>query len=677
MFDNRKLSALAPCLLIGALTLLLNACGGGSGGAGGGCTTLDPSRDPSLPSCGTSTPGTTPASAALTLALTDAAGAATATVSPDRPGTVQALLKDSKGNALANVALTFITSDKSATLLPSSGTALTNASGVASIGLPAGSQAGAFTLTASASGAATASATKGYTVTFPTLTLGALTISPATLSAGGNASVSTTLQSAGAVYTPPQSVSFSSPCAAAGKATLSSPVLTANGVATASYTDKGCGVADLITATTTLAGATVSNSGSVNVLPATAGSLKFVSADTGNIALKGSGSVGRQEFSTLTFQVFDTTGTPVAGKLVDFVFADSNSASTVGGLTLNPASATSAADGKVTAQVVAGTIPTSVRVQASVRASTPLLTSLSNILVVSTGVPDQAHFSLSTKIGNCEGRDYDQECSIVTAALGDHFGNPVPDGTAVNFTTEGGFVTASCLTGTATPGSGACSVALRAGSPRPANGRVTVLAYALGEENFFDANGNNVFDGSDTFTDKSPDIFRDDNESGDWSAGEACVGANLNATCSTPGDGQYNGVLRNPQVPSAQTLYVSSQLVQIFSGSTATVTTTPAVLNCAAGGTTNVQVKVTDQAGNVMPAGSTIAFSALFGTTVTPVLPAGITVPNIVLGVGQPLIVPVYTVTMGCPAVASTGRFFVTVTTPLTQTVTATSFQVN
>lgn len=433
---------------------------------------------------------------------------------------------------------------------------------------------------------------------------------------------------------------------------------------------------------------------------AVATSIKFVSADTTNIALKSTGGFGRQEFSTLTFEVYNNAGKKVAGTLVDFTFADSNTTSTVGGLKLQPSSATSTANGSVTTLVSAGTIPTSVRVVATIHGSSPLLTTLSNILVISTGVPDQQHFSLATVTGNCEGWDVDNDCSYVTATLGDHFGNPAPDGTAVNFTAEGGVIGASCVTGSlpptgATPtdqttnskvgpGSGTCTVLLRASNPRPTDGRVTVLAYALGEEDLLDANGNNVFDTGDTFIDKSPDIFRNDDESGvtganpdgTWSAGEPCIGPN-NGTCDTAGDGQYNGVIRSPQVQSAQALYAKAQLVQIFSGSHAKVTFNPAKLVCPAGSTTNVQVTVTDEIGNIMPAGSTIDFSALFGAGAGTVLPASIKVPNVVLGVGQQLIIPTYSATVACPSPAASGQLFVTVTTPTTATVTRASIPIN
>jgi hypothetical protein len=331
---------------------------------------------------------------------------------------------------------------------------------------------------------------------------------------------------------------------------------------------------------------------------------------------------------------------------------------------------------------------------ASVRGSMPLITTVSNILVISTGVPDQRHFSLSTEFGNCEGWDFDQPCSTITATLGDHFGNPAPDGTAVNFTTEGGVIEASCVTGSLPtpgvtptgqstnskvgPGSGTCSVLLRSSSPRPATkntGQLTVLAYAIGEENFNDMNGNNVFDGGDSYLDKSPDIFRDDDENGIWSPGEPCIGPNLNGLCSTPGDGNYNGVLRAPQVASAQTLHVSGQLVQTFSGSIATVSFAPSAPTCAYGGTTDIQVTLTDKNGNLMPAGTTVDFQVLFGPYYSVVAPSRIKVPNVVLAVGEKLIIPTYTVTVGC--MSGSGRLVATVTTPITKTITTAGVTIN
>ena len=544
------------------------------------------------------------------------------------------------------------------------------------------------TLAAASLGSVPSSASLNYSVAFKALALSNLVMTPSTLSAGGNASIAVTVQSDGAPYQPVLLVSFTSPCVAAGKAAIGSPVLTQGGVATASYSDRGCGVADVITASVTLGGSTSTRNGTLTVLPASTGSIKFVTAQTTNIALKGTGGFGRQEVSTLTFQVQDVTGNPVSGKQIDFLFADTMRTDTIGGLTLSPASATSAADGTVTTLVTAGTIPTSVRVIARVRGTE--ITTLSNILVISTGVPDQAHFSLSASTGNCEGYDFDQSCSFITATLGDHFGNPAPDGTAVNFTSSSGVVGASCVTGSlpppgATPdgvvpgvgpgtsqttnsrvgpGSGTCTVELRSSAPRKGDGKVVVLAYALGEERLVDANGNNAYNAGETFGDLSPDVFRDDNENGAWTPGEPCVGPNLNGSCSTPGDGAYNGVLRSPPTPSAHTQYISGQIGLIFSGSRAVITFSPAAPVCNANLTADIMVTVKDERNNIMPAGTVLDFNALFGAAFVPVVPGAVKVPNVVRAVGQTIIPGSHLVTVGCPSQASKGKFTVTATTP-------------
>ena len=48
------------------------------------------------------------------------------------------------------------------------------------------------------------------------------------------------------------------------------------------------------------------------------------------------------------------------------------------------------------------------------------------------------------------------------------------------------------------------------------------MAYALGEESFIDANGNNSYDSGETFYDLG-DIYIDANENGQWDPGETYV----------------------------------------------------------------------------------------------------------------------------------------------------------
>jgi hypothetical protein len=651
--------------MLAALTLALSACGGGGGGSdetAQGCTPTMANPDACAP--------------VLQLLLTDAAGSEATQVSPDSGGTLRAVLKDGNGGPIANVVVTFTTTDENGSFVPASGTALTGADGVAQLGLPAGPLAGAFTVNASASvDSRPLSSPVNYAVMFPVLTFSPIEISPSPLSAGGNASVSVTVMKGDAPYTTPLTVSFTSSCVTAGKAVMDTQVTTRNGVATASYSDMACAAVDTVTASVTLGGATVTQSGNLNVLSASAGSIKFVGTDTPNIALKGTGGVGRQEFAVLTFQAFDDTGHPAVGKGVDFVFSYPAHAEdpNLFGLKLSPKHATTDAQGMVTTTVFAGTMPTSIRVKPSI-SDDLRITTLSNLLVVSTGVPDQKHFSLSTETGNCEGWNFDQLCSRVKVVMGDHFGNPAPDGTAVSFTAEGGVIEPSCVTT-----AGSCTVELHSANPRPAGARVTVLAYALGEEDFLDANGDNVYNAGDSFTEKSPDVFRNDDESagdderGSWTPGEACVGPNDSGDCATPPNGQYDGVLGIQDPDKPQTLYVSDQLVQIFSASEADIQFGTAHLICT-GDTTNFQITVNDINGNLMPAGTTISFTALFGITSTPVIPNDIAVPNVVLAVGKPMLIPTYTATVGCGF--GSGTLTATVTTP-NKVVTYASIPIN
>jgi hypothetical protein len=594
--------------------------------------------------------------------IQDSTGATLMNLTPDTPATVKVSLKNSSGAAVSNSVISYSTSDSTGVFSPATGTALTDSSGTASIKLAAGTQAGAFTVTAnSLVGTGTVKATKNYTVSFPVLTMSDIVVLPSPLPAGGNASITLSIKNGASNYTLPVSVAFTSTCSKAGKALIGSPVVTQNGIAVASYTDKGCGTTDTLTATAVVPNATLTKSVDITVLPAAAGSIKFTSVDTTNIALKFTGGVNRPESSTVKFQVYDMNGAPAVGKLVSFVFSDSNSNTTTGGLKLNPSTATTAADGSVTTSVSDGTIPTSVRVAATVIGSSPTISAVSSLLVVSSGVPDQRHFTAYPEVGNPECYDYAGPCTTVNAILGDHFSNQIPDGTVVNFTTEGGVILDSCKTK-----DGGCSVILNSGNPRPSNGRGTILVYALGEESFDDLNGNNTYnDGVDGFPlsyDLSPDIFRDDNEDGSWTSTEPCIGSAPSLNCDSPGDKIYNGVLRIPQQQSKQTLYVSSSFVLQYSTSHAVISVSPSPVSCT-GTSTDVQVTVTDEHGLLMPADTNITFAATYGASAVTVDPTSAKVKNYVLRVGEVLLPPKYLVTVPCLG-ATKGTFTVTVTTP-------------
>lgn len=677
-------SKLAVWVLV--ISSALSACGGGGGDSSATCRPTMANPDLCAAEGATNPTGV----ATLKLYLFDASGKPLTQVSPERGGVLVAAVNDSRGLAVPSVAVTFTSTDKTVVFAPTSGTALTDKDGLAAVGLPAGTQAGGFTASATATiGTAAPTGTTGYAVALPALTLSPLAIAPSTLSAGGTTSLSLTVLNGSAAYAPAQSVNFTSPCATAGKATISTPVVTVNGVASTSYTDKGCGGADTVTATTTLFGTAVSRTGTITVLPATAGQIAFVSALPQNISLKATGGAGRQESSTVTFKVLDRDGNPVSGQLVNFELTTE-----VGGLKRNPLFATTGADGSVSTVVASGTVNTPVRVKATLAGT--LITTLSDQLVVSTGVPDQNSFSISTETYNVEGMNFDgceaPIASKVRVSLADHFNNPAPDGTAVSFTAEGGTVDASCLTGlektTLTNGAvilqkgvpGQCTVRFCPASPRPADGRVTILAYALGEESFVDTNGNNLLEPAESYQDLG-EPFRNDraitdrNANGNWGttgnafsalnpddiwatgnaspvAGETLIDTNFDGTWSRTGDGKYNGVLKPVQDFNNQTTHVRGALVQVLSTSDANITpldVVPVQLDHCVNGTpfenrakllrlairdNNAVVFVgnravnlapallplngSDLSGNILPAGTLISLSITNGRILSP-----------------------------------------------------------
>ena len=612
-------------LTVAAMTFVLVGCGGS------GVTTTTGTTG------GTTTPGTP----SMTVALIDPT---TGSATTSTPATVRATLLSATGAPVPNVVVTFSADAAVATLSPSTGTALTNASGVATISLNAASATagGASTLTANASVSGTAtSASIGFQVNASAPVTGvsfvSLAVGTSPLSAYGTTSVTATVTPA----TTPVTVAFSSTCASTGKATLDATAVTVNGVATASYVDNACGTTDTITAS--VSGTTASTSTTLVVTPPTTGSLQYVSASPTTISLQGTGGTSS---STVTFKVVDSGGQGISGKSVTFGLS-----TTLGGITFTPnlaaPIATSDIQGLVSIIVNAGTMSTPVRVTASTCTTNDspctgtTLTTQSNQLTITTGIPDQDSFSLAATTLSTEGWTIDGLTSTLTARLSDHFNNPVPDGTAVNFTTEGGSVVGSCTTT-----NGACTSTFTTQQPRPTNGRVTVLAFAIGEESFTDLNGNGVadlspnemIDANGASTDMA-EAFVDYNENGVFNAATEPYQDFNGGGVYNAADGQYNGVLCSATLSSGGTcsatksIHVRRALVLTMSSSTpaalalfdnaappaaAAFVNLPACDNTVGGvstmDATTYYVRVVDLNGNAMPTGTTISFATSNGT---------------------------------------------------------------
>jgi len=573
------------------LMTLLSGCGGGGASA---------------------TANAAASTATLSIVLTDASGATISSVPAGGSATVTATAKDASGAPATNAVVTFTVDAAYATFTPTTGTALTDASGKASVTLKADSfNSGATTITATSQiGSTAVTGTMNFQVGAPNLTLSALTFGVPVLSAYGTTSVNVTVNSDGAPYTTPMTVTFSSPCASAGKAVLSASATTVNGIATVSYRDNGCAGTDTVTATL-MTGISVANT--LTVAAPSIGSLQFVSALPTTITLKGTGGLGMQETSILTFKLVDTGGNPLAGKTVNFSLN-----TTVGGITLSAPSSISAADGTVVVTVSAGTAPTPVRVTAST--VSPALTTQSDQLTITSGIPSQAGFSLSASTHNIEGWIYDGVTTSITARLADHFSNPVPDGTAVTFISEGGSIVGSCTTNT-----GACSVNLSSQNFRPTNGRVTVLAYAVGEEAFVNNDANYLFSSSTEWTPAIDDL------------GEAFLNVDdtENPVVYTPGvdtyidfdsngaytakNGKFDGILCDTAISglcNKQTVHVRGSQTITFSGSFAVGTIiSPASLDLGGCGVAQtITLTIKDLHNNPLPAGTTIAVSTDNGT---------------------------------------------------------------
>ena len=444
------------------------------------------------------------------------------------------------------------------------------------------------------------------------------------LAAGGSVRVEVVLiDSSGDPYTEQVDINFTSDFAEQELAAIDNVVTTDTGSASVIYQATGGDGVDIITATANIGQETLSATTTISVAGAIAGSIDFISATPETIALKGTGGPARSETSVLVFMAVDIYGNPVEGETVEFELSTE-----IGGLSLSNSSAVSDSEGLVQTTVNAGNVSTHVRVHATIADSYPLVTVVSDELLVSTGLPDQNSISLSAETLNPEAWHYNNvEVPIIFQAA-DHFNNFVPDGTIVYFTTEGGSIDDSC-----TIIDGVCEVTWRSGDPRPDDGGVTILAFCIGEESFVDRNGNGFFDEEDLFdlaTDMG-EVFRDDNDSGDYDYGEPFWDFDNNGEFTSSGNGIYNGTLCSDAAKASglctrELVYVQKSMRLIMSGSFAVnISFSPDSVDLRGGSSHTVFISISDFNNNPMPMGTTIDFTTTNGNIVGN---SSFTVPN-------------------------------------------------
>ena len=425
-------------------------------------------------------------------------------ISSASPATVTATLTDGRGAAVAGEVVTFTVVRGLAKTNVT--TALTDASGRAVVVLSPTSSttAGADEVSAAASYAGTTlQSTKGFQIQATNVTLTSFTSAVAALGAYGQTTL--TVGISGAAVGSPVNISVTSSCVSQGKATLSPATFIATTATVAlQYKDNGCGA---LQTEDKLQASIVGGSGSVSLtLPVatpTASSLAFISASPEVIYIKGSGFT---ETSTLTFEVRDGAGNTLPNRSVTLSLLTRSGGVTMEGGIADVTQVSDAA-GRVTVRVSSGTIPSPVRVSATLTGVVPVIATVSSNLSVAVGLPSQLNFSLSQRVKNIEGFNVDGTPNTYTIIASDRNGNPVPNGTSINFVTEGGQIQPIAQTQGA-PSAAAAVALFQSSNPRPADGRITVTAYTLGEESFIDQNGNNSYDIGEPFQDLG-NVFKD------------------------------------------------------------------------------------------------------------------------------------------------------------------------
>ena len=574
----------------------------------------------------------------LRLELFDAASAPTNSISSSALTSIRATLRFADGTPVTQKRVE-MAGDVTKVTFPEGSSQLTDATGVATIKVArvalnvsgAGSLNGSAVITGvDASGSVDTTVITGgvdYQVGVANISLSALDVGTGSLAAFGNRTVSVRANINGAAATnSPVQVTFSASCGTALPATVTT---NAQGIASTTYsaslaTCAGSNVS--ITASTIGAPSLV---GSIAVANAIATNVQFVSTTPQLIYLRGSTGTTQAQ---AVFKVVDSNGTALQNQKVRVALSNIStgvSLNTIGNTA--PFDFTTDSAGIISAAVFSGTVPTSLNVKATLLDANGVPTSVSvdsNLLNVASGRPTQRSLSLSVEKLSIEGANTDGVTTNVTFSMADRQGNPVPPGTQVNFVTESGvFLPAVCFVPPPTPAtasspaipSSACTVTLRSQGTRTLNGRVSIMAYVVGEEDFVDANGNNIYDCGETYTDLGF-AFRDDN-------GQAIGGANStfdNGEFQVPrlGSSSVCGVAKNPLpagvlagVPSTNDgvwgeADVRRQGIVVFA-------TGAAVISAVSQTGNSLIYSVADGNGNSVPTGSAIAVSGPDSCVVT------------------------------------------------------------
>lgn len=469
-----------------AVAGLVAACGGGGSSTG---------------SSGTDGGTTTPTTPTITVSLVNASDAALAVNSISKSAVfyAKAVVANANGTPLANQLVTFTTDYTVATLAGNAADAkaLTDTSGVARVLISplSLSTVGAGVLTASATvGSDEIASTLNFSTAAANVALANMTLSPATIGALETAAVTVQGLIDGVPATSSSvTVAFSASCGSFSPASAST---NSSGIASATFQSTAACSGPV---TLTAAGVgTNTTSTTVTVTPAKAANIVFSSA-TPTLMYVSSAASGSKT-SVVQFQVLDSSASPMASQSVTMSLSNAAISAGVvfslsGTTSTSPQVVTTDGGGYASITVAAGTLPTPVTVNAVLTSDTSIKAA-SLGLAVTNGAPTQNAASFNAAEHSLEGLNLVGLTTQLTLRIADRLGNPVPDGTVVNFIASAGLITPGSCTLT----NSACSVTYTTQGTAPVGGRAVVMAYLDGEESFTDLNGDNIWQSGEPYT---------------------------------------------------------------------------------------------------------------------------------------------------------------------------------
>ncbi|MGE6245185.1 Ig-like domain-containing protein [Psychrobacter proteolyticus] len=428
--------------------------------------------------------------------------------------TARVVVTDSEGNGVSGALVTF--NGSGVQFGTSNGAVLTNAEGVATTSVVplSSTDTGSYSLSATATYDDVSATTASYNYSLQAVDISLVNFSTgeSVLESGGSTIVTLQTKDTGTnQFQNDVTVNLSSTCGSFEEASISSSnqgnvSSTYNAIASNGNLCEGIQTITAVAANSTSS----SQSINVNIKAIEASSIVYTTTNAVVLGAKNSGSSSSNQ---VEFTVY-ANGVPAANQEVtldlikspsDFNFVSQGNRATK---TLK-----SDSSGKVTVNLYPGNIPGPVEIKASLKSNLNTFALAKNISVA-TGRPTQNGVTLA--IGKNVLADNAIDTTNISAYLTDRQGNLVPDGTVVSFVTEGGTVTPNCATV-----SGNCSVTFTSQNPRPANGRVSVIAYVEGDKAYSDLNGDNVYTvGIDELLDNIGNFFRDDNEDLNYTPGE-------------------------------------------------------------------------------------------------------------------------------------------------------------